>query len=504
MNLLEQCQKWHEDGEYKKIIDALEEIPANQRTPEMDSELARAYNNMATFEKSESRTMYKKAISLLKPHAKYFNKDHFWNFRMGYAYCYLEQEGTALKYFEEALRALPDDKDTTAFIKHCKRRLELPRFKKNFSERVDEMWRLFQEEEAQLRHILDTDKDHCHGDELVAKCDDIFKSVFDNISFELGFTNNKYELILTPEGNKTKLFELMYIKKHAPASVLDKWNIQVGRLPMKDIGFRTDLQGEKHNLTGEDVQVWIDEKDGNDVKLTLYCEKLLPLLEDDEDNAFWLLYTLTDIILGDIASMYYISSISISKTPKEEPSFALTELSEKLEDMGLPSSPDPQTYLDNYTAYRMNSGDDAKGDWRTDIIVGSTCCPPLLNDYFDNDSYNVDQLHADGAVAGFFCYPLDGFSGDKRSDEIFAFRDSLEDFLMQQAGEDIFCLIGGATGIFCGYLDFIAWDLPKVLSIAKEFFENSNLPWADFHTFRHDTNSVCVMTHVSRESSAMN
>ena len=37
------------DGESKqhKIIDALEAIPAEERTPEMDSELARAYNNLA-------------------------------------------------------------------------------------------------------------------------------------------------------------------------------------------------------------------------------------------------------------------------------------------------------------------------------------------------------------------------------------------------------------------------------------------------------------------------
>ena len=42
MELLEQCQKWHENDEHQKIIDALEAIPAEQRTPDMDMELARA------------------------------------------------------------------------------------------------------------------------------------------------------------------------------------------------------------------------------------------------------------------------------------------------------------------------------------------------------------------------------------------------------------------------------------------------------------------------------
>lgn len=40
MKLLEQCQKWNEEDEFQKIIDTLEAIPAGERTPEMDSELA--------------------------------------------------------------------------------------------------------------------------------------------------------------------------------------------------------------------------------------------------------------------------------------------------------------------------------------------------------------------------------------------------------------------------------------------------------------------------------
>ena len=39
MDVLAQCQKWKETGEFQKIIDALEAIPAGERTPEMDSQL---------------------------------------------------------------------------------------------------------------------------------------------------------------------------------------------------------------------------------------------------------------------------------------------------------------------------------------------------------------------------------------------------------------------------------------------------------------------------------
>ena len=40
MDILQQCQIWNGNEEYQKIVDALEAIPAEERTPEMDSELA--------------------------------------------------------------------------------------------------------------------------------------------------------------------------------------------------------------------------------------------------------------------------------------------------------------------------------------------------------------------------------------------------------------------------------------------------------------------------------
>ena len=108
MDILKQCQKWHEKGEHQKIIDALEAIPAEERTPEMDSELARAYNNLADSSKPERQKLLKKAIALLKPHEEILRGEtYYWNFRMGYSYYYLDQEGRALRYFEKALEARP-------------------------------------------------------------------------------------------------------------------------------------------------------------------------------------------------------------------------------------------------------------------------------------------------------------------------------------------------------------------------------------------------------------
>jgi len=68
MDILKQCQKWHEESKHQKIIDALEAIPAEERTPEIDMELARAYNNLADPSEPEGRKLLHRALELMKSH----------------------------------------------------------------------------------------------------------------------------------------------------------------------------------------------------------------------------------------------------------------------------------------------------------------------------------------------------------------------------------------------------------------------------------------------------
>ena len=487
MDILKQCQKWHEESKQHKIIDALEAIPAEERTPEMDSELARAYNNLADPHKPTCKEMLKKALALLKPHEEYFEGDYYWNFRMGYSYYHLNQEGRALRYFEKALEARPDDEDTKEFIDRCKKGISLPQFWECFRERTENWWETFAEMEAELRQMMNEDKDHTHGAELVAQMEETLNLVFDEISFEMGFNGEKYELILTPEGDKVKLFELVYFQKHAPKEVLEHWNIPVGRQPIRNIGLRTE---DGWDISGEDVQIWLEEQGENSFAISAYCEKLLPMLRDEEGRAWWMLTTLTDQVLGEIPHMRYIDSFDVLEEPKTEPSFLLSQLPDALKERGLELSTDPEAYLESYLGYKMEPKQDPDADWRLDVMVGSTNCVPLINGYLNADNDFMDALHADGAVAGFFCYPLDTLREEEGSQKIFDFRDKLEEVFTAGDGPEVLTLTGGATGLYCGYVDFIAWDIREALNMAKEFFKGTDIPWAIFHTFRREAGSV--------------
>ena len=486
MEILQQCQIWNGNGEYKKIVDALEAIPAEERTPEMDSELARAYNNLAA---PSDRELFKKAIALLQPHEEYFAGDHCWNFRMGYAYFYLDQEGRALRYFERALEARPGDEDTEELIESCKKGISLPRFAMCFRERTEIFWETFTEMEAELRQMMDDDKDRIRGAEIVAQMQGALNNVFDEVSFEMGFNGEKHELILTPEGNKVNLFELVYFQKHAPKEVLEHWNILVGRQPMQNIGLRTDDGWE---ISGEDVLVWLEDKGENSFAISAYSEKLLPMLQENEGRVWWMLTTLTDQVLGEIPHMRYIESFDVLVEPKAEPYFLMSQLPDKLKELGLELSTDPEAYLENYLGYQMKPNEDTDADWRLDVMVGSTNCVPLINGYLSADNDYMDNLHADGVVAGFFCYPLDTLREEEGSQKIFDFRDKLEEVFLVDDGPEVLTLTGGATGLYCGYVDFIAWDISSALNMAKEFFEGTDVPWASFHTFHREAGTVTL------------
>ncbi|WP_243268091.1 immunity protein Imm33 domain-containing protein [Anaerotruncus colihominis] len=494
MDILNQCQKWHEEDKHQKIVDALEAIPAEGRTPEMDMELARAYNNLADPSEPEGRKLLHRALELMQSHEEELGDTYSWNFRMGYAYYYLDQEGRALRYFEKALELHPGDdpklntrQDMEELIDSCKKGVSLPQFSECFRERTEDWWETFAEMEAELRQMMDEDKDHTRGAELVAQMQETLNLVFDEISFEMGFNGEKYELILTPEGDKVKLFELIYFQKHASKEVLEHWNILVGRQPLPNIGLRTE---DGWNISGDDVQIWLEEQGENSFAISAYCEKLLPMLREAEGRVWWMLTTLTDQVLGEIPHMRYIDSFDVLEEPKAESSMLMSQLPDALKERGLELSTDPESYLESYLGYEMKPNEDPNADWRLDVMAGSTCCVPLINGYLNADNDFMDDLHADGAVAGFFCYPLDTLREEEGSEKIFDFRDKLEEVLTGGDGSEVLTLTGGATGLYCGYVDFIAWDIQEALNMAKEFFEGTDIPWAIFHTFRREAGSV--------------
>ncbi len=492
--LLERCEAWHEAGDYRKIVEALEAIPEEERTTDIDMELARAYNNLGNSGDIEGRRLLKKALGLMEPHESELSDDYSWNFRMGYSLFYLEREGEALPRFEKALELHPGDdpkynsvEDIQEFIEYCKDAMALPRFEMTFRTRVARAWEEFSKEEADIRRMMDSDRRDDYSEELIRRIQDILEIALDDPTFEFGFDDGKHDLVLVTQGDKVRLFEYVYFRDHAPESVLENWKITVGRPPRPDFRLRAfDL-----DVSCDDVDVWVERTEEDRVSVRVHCDKVQESI-DDEDRIWWMLFTITDTVIGEVANMRHIDSFEVVDEPPESQSMKLRDLPKAMEDMGIILTNDADSFLQRCTVYRTDPDKDSDGPWRLDIISGSDCCPPIVNDYYSGERRCVDTLHADGAVAGYLAYSLDIFDGEDRSDRIFDFRDTLEEALIDWAGEDAITVIGGATGLYYGYLDFIAWDIPSILSAAQEFLTGSGVSESFFRVFTMDVPTCLI------------
>ena len=494
-DLMIRLEQWNEEDKYQEIIDAIEALPEGELNFTLISALARAYNNLAMdLMPPEDRPLYRRALDLLLPledrleEAVKQDPDaaHTWNFRVAYAYFYLDQESLALPYFEKALEGRPGDEDTLEMIDRCHRNLALPLGMKSFRARTEEAWNDFLEGEKELRDLMDREDREAVGEKLVDLCSELLAPAFSSPAFELGHNGEKYELILVPEGDRTRLFQLAYFQKHAPRELLDKWNILVGRTRSRGFGLRMSGQ----DITEADVQVWAEKTPDNGVGLRLYCEKLAPLWREDQNRVYSIIYILLDQSLGELAAMRYVDYLDILEAPAEGLSMTLDQLADfvaaEVDPEGWSQANDPELAGQRYTAYGGKPSETEDWPLRADVYVGVTCCVPLLNGYFQRDDRCMDQLHRDGVVPGFFYYPLDGV--DKK--DILDLRDQLEQAIEARCGEGVVTFTGGATGTTLGYLDFIAWDLKTLLDSAVEVFAGAPVAWAAFHTFRLSADGI--------------
>ncbi len=249
-------------------------------------------------------------------------------------------------------------------------------------------------------------------------------------------------------------------------------------------------------LTLADVHTWVEKTENGGIALRVYCEKLLSLKKENENQAYSILYILLDQALGELVAMRYVDGLEILDAPGAGEGIRLDRLTKyvatEIDPEGWALSGNPEAAYERYTAYRGTPSQEEDWPPRADVYAGTTCCHPILSGYFHGDAYYMDRLQQDGVVPGFFYYPLDGM--DRK--DILDLRDRLENAIVSRAGAEAVTFTGGATGTALGYLDFIAWDLKALLDSAVEVFASVPLAWAAFHTFRADTDSIGLKQRV--------
>lgn len=212
---LERLAAWHEEGEYEKIVEAIEAVPPGERGYLLIGQLARALNNLER---------YQEAVELLLSTKQRGRSDPLWHFRLGYAYYYMDQEIKALPEFERADELSPGDEDTETFLRWCRSAIALPVSVKPFKARVEQFWQAFEKSEAELRRLWGEEGPDAAAKELAG----LLKIAFSSMPFSLAeLEGGRRCVLLSTGGQDHRLFRLLFWRDAAPAALAGQWEFRV-------------------------------------------------------------------------------------------------------------------------------------------------------------------------------------------------------------------------------------------------------------------------------------
>ncbi len=465
MDLIKQISELHNEDKHREIIFLIDkEI---NKTPELVSIMARAYNNLGE---------YKKAEELLLSIAKTEENTAVFNYRLGYSYIYLDKEYKAIEYLEKAIKFDESFReDCTELLEICYNSLNLPNFDKTFNKRVAEFWQEFSKIEAELCTRIDNKE---YGDDLFTLIETATDKFLEKVYVEVG-KNDKYEMILALDGEFHRVFLYNYIIKNMPEELLEKWRFLIGRQPMDGFGLRMN----DREVNAEDIIIRIDNNTENSIEITLYSEKL-----QDAENKAHMMILMLETVLGEITCFKILTNTEFSDDKID--GIPLSELPEKLKSMGINIENNQSRILEEYSSYKMEPSSDEDAPARADIFVGVTQFIPLLNDFFAGEDFIVNSLHDFGATAGYLFF--DAYAFENKSKDTTTFRYKIEDEIMEKAG-NLGVIIGGATGTNFSYIDFIAYDTRAFIEVAIEVFEENDIDFAVFSSFRNNSQALRIV-----------
>ncbi|MDH6309654.1 hypothetical protein M2451_002162 [Dysgonomonas sp. PFB1-18] len=329
----------------------------------------------------------------------------------------------------------------------------------SFKNRINKFWKSFSEEEAQIREMMDN---KVEGETLISFVDSILKIAFHKAYFEMGINKSgKYELILTPEGDRSKLMQLHYWLQYAPEHLWEKWNFYSAKPGMAGDGWAMRMYDT--DLSADNIIIYPEiDDDKNKVNIEVYCPKLIAL---DESKRYSMFFIFLDQYIGEIYTMEYIGYIDFTDTEHNKSSISITNFKSVIDK--IIDNNNWQRFenpTEKYSGYRMEPNENEGWKLREDIFSGYTSCTPLLNDYYNEDNSRLEEAKQDGLFYGFLFFE----NVNIPRENIVNFRGDIEDKIVAQTTPyGIANSLGGATGFHFSYIDFIIYDFEAFLAIAK-------------------------------------
>ena len=505
MDILEQCQTWRKQNKRKLIINLIESLPEEQRTALLDSELAIAYSEQIQVNPIRAQDILdlKKAVALLKKHEAELGETFNWNFRLGYAYFYLEQHDLSIKYMQNALLLNtdePDDdciKDDVEYFINCSEQgINVPIITCSFLDRVKLTWDEFKQRRSHIEDLINTNE----HDLAIALLEECFHVLFEDIHFELGIKDKVYEIIFPTECDLATTLQLKTFIAHVPSKLKKHWSFIIGR--PYDANLIIDNGAAK--LTSQDFMVYSCDFGNNRYDLKIIAPKLKKLTSTDEQAQKLAFYFIAST-LGEVNYLNHIAGLellnkeaNIKDLSDYDQGCTLDSFILKLKEQGLKLNNDvkllPDSCLKEYQ-HATPYGNEMCS--RFDIDHGMSSLLGLHVEFLREESSLYNSFYHNGAIPVFICFEL---TNPPQSSSLHITDSQLEKMVatIRNKTAAVASIVGYASGLNYGYIDCIAWDVQKFLACIDYYFnQNDKIKSAACQAFNQSDSFVRLKPHES-------
>ena len=481
MDILQQCQIWQEQGRHELIVNLIESLPDEQRTALVECELAKACIDMAQIDSMHAKDILylKKAVALLKKHEAELSDTFKWNFRLGYAYFYLEQHDLSIKYMQKALLLHSSDhndgftkEDVEYFRSSSEQKNEMPISIHSFLDRVYLAWGEFKQRRSQIEDFINNNE----HDKAIALIDDCFHVLFDEINFELSIKGKVYEVIFPTECDLATILQLKTFIAHTPSKVKKHWSFIIGRPADANL----IIDNGAATLTSQDFTVYSYDLGNCRYDLKIIAPKIKKFVSSDEQAQKLAFYFISNT-LGEINYLNHVAGLevlnedaNINDLSGYDQSCSIDSFILKLKEQGLELNNDVKSLTDSclkhYQQVRLFHDEICS---RLDIDHGSSFLLGLHYEYLAGDGNLYNSFYHNGAVPVFICFEQ---TNHHQSSSLHISDSQLAQMVatIRNKTSAVATIVGYAAGLHYGYIDCIAWDLQKFITTVDNFLGRDN------------------------------
>ena len=506
MNLNEQARIWLNEGDYQKVLDAIDQTePLSPELSLLEAEArnmrGEAWLKAGDVEDRMIRVASRETVEKL---------DHLWDtwegckenpnwfLQTGRALYLSDQPGNALNCLLRAKELGYDTPEVSRLAQECQEWISFPVFREKFPQRAAKAWKWFQEQEEP--HIL----------EMMARCEseslsweernsleidlwneeDRFGGNLEDCTCQIEFDDSHPTLTFLLHGRPACMYIALYMKDFRPEELRDRWKLYGGIQRAEGIS----LTLGPVSVNWDDVQVQAEWLNGR-VSLDLWCEKLTAFSRDSNqrESIEGILSYLLSAQIGEINEALYVDSVRYCWQPLIGESFPLSDLCRQMKQRVEMFHDVMDVYCADHPVLKRNAV--LKNLLLADIYSESGLLDPFRTEFFGGDPHSQRILERNGMSAGFLYTPRpkNTMTNLKQLQNLYEkFVQSLHAvFFAGGRATNAYCL-GVAVGLERLYYAIVAWDLEDALPKVAAAMERIPVENVYFHTFDPGAKSILV------------